>query len=106
MYENSTFAASIPRLWPVPWDYRFIVTANEIQVRNRLEETFTAALSPAIEEGRNGEWEGRGKSDRHVVSWKIVADAESERRPLRTPKSVETGRLEEEEEEGEKRGKG
>lgn len=30
------------------------------------------------------------------MSWKIVADAKSERRPSTTPKSVETGRLEEE----------
>lgn len=69
------------------------------KIRSHPEERPLARLS--VDSGnrgtkeRGGDGGGRGESDRHVVSWKIVADAESERRPLRAPKSVETGRLEE-----------
>jgi len=63
------------------------------KIRSHPEERPLARLS--VDSGNRGTKErgGRGESDRHVVSWKIVADAESERRPLRAPKSVETGRL-------------
>lgn len=78
------------------------------KIRSHPEERPLARLS--VDSGNRGTKErggrvagGGGESDRHVVSWKIVADAESERRPLRAPKSVETGRLAEGGEAGEGR---